>query len=46
MRPLEIALKELDGKITPALREAGTNIAAIEQQLDQLKAPWTPGRKP
>lgn len=46
MRSLEIALKELDGKITPALREAGTNIAAIEQQLDQFKAPWTPGRKP
>ena len=45
IRSLEIAQKQLSS-ILADIKILGAEVNAIEKELDQLKAPWTPGRIP
>lgn len=44
-RSLEIAIKQLKAVISD-LRTLANDVVTIERQLDNIRAPWTPGRLP
>ena len=44
-RSLDIAIKQLKGVIND-LRTLANDIVTIERQLENIRAPWTPGRLP